>query len=79
MSYDPPCPRCGHALSDHNDAGTFIPGGRYSDGMLLVDNGEMFCYGRVPVPEGKRPKYAGWGNEDPCGCNYDGPGTEKFF
>lgn len=31
-----PCPRCGHSLKMHNDAGAF--------GLLTVGQGQMCCY-----------------------------------
>lgn len=66
---DGACPRCGHPLSAHNDAGT-IRGGA----------GQMRCYYNDSVEKtGTYQQFRAGGEPYCCGCTYDGPGTERFY
>lgn len=60
---DDPCPRCGHPLSMHNDAGT-IRGGQGQMRCYFNDSGQQFHASGEPVT---------------CGCSYSGPGTERHY
>jgi hypothetical protein len=56
-----PCPRCGHPLYCHNDAGTF-GGGQGDMCCYYNDSGRQFTAGGAPAA---------------CGCSYSGPGTVR--
>lgn len=64
---DKDCPRCGHPLELHNDAGTFGGG-----------QGLMRCYYNDSVERtGTYRQFQSSGEPVACGCSYDGPGTSR--
>lgn len=61
------CPRCGHPLNSHNDAGIFGGG-----------QGQMRCYYNDSVERlGSYRQFFEGGEPFCCGCSYDGPGTMR--